>query len=300
VSATASRDAAAAFEARATWESGLAATALALIAALDRLVSETDPSRAEMILRLATIAYLVGLAALLVARRERPNVSLSLFAWTTAIAAYSVMLPFLAQRWVATHRPYEPMLRQALVMVLAGAFAPARFLFGMVPIVLLLAEAAFEYWQLDLRHNPILWFGTPGRVALYGAVAAVLAYRRARALQRERALVEREQEALALERLARVAMAVHDTTNNALQTLMVSAHLLKTDPTQSDRVAPAMLRAVEKLKTVNDAFGAYKRQVDWRPGDESFDAAEVLASGGAPPTGDRAAGAAPRRPVPGG
>jgi len=282
VSASASRDAAAAFEARNTWESGLAVTLLALVAAVDRLVSEPDPSRVEMILRLATIAYLVGLAALLVVRRKRPSVTLGLVAWTTAIAAYIIMLPFLAQRWIATERPFEPMLRQTLGMIIVSAFAPARLVAAVVPIVLVFGEMAIEYWVLDLRHSPLVWFGTPARVACWGAVALVLAYRRGRALQRERSLVEREQEAVVLERLARVAVAVHDINNNALQTLMVSATLLESDAAQADRVVPAMLRAVEKLKTVNDAFGAYERQLEWQPGDESFDAAAVLASAGAP------------------
>ena len=283
MNATAPRDAAAAYEARATWQSGLAVTLLVLGAGLDRLVSERQVPRAESIVRLASIAYLVALTVWLAARRKRPTLALGLFAWTTAIAAWVAMLPLLAVRWEAIHRPWEPLLRQVAAMLVIGAFAPARVVFGIAPIVLVLVECAVEYWLLGVRHSASLWFGTPLRIAFYGAIAIFIAYRRARALQRERALVEREQEALALERLARVALAVHDVNNSALQTLMASAAILETDAGQAGRVAPGMLRAVEKLKTVNDAFGAYQRQVEWRAGDESFDAAAVLASAGAAP-----------------
>ena len=289
-------DAAAAYEARTTWQSGLFATLLVLASSLDRLVSERGVGRAETTVRLLSIAYLVGVVGVLWATRKRPSLHLALFAWTTAVIPYVIILPMMGHRWDAAHHPWEPLLRQAMAMMLLGAFAPARVLFGLLPIVLVLVESAIEYWLLGMRHSPALWFGTPGRVAFYAAIAVALAYRRGRALQRERALVEREQEAVALERLARVALAVYDVSNNAIQTLVASAALVEADAAQAAHVAPAMLRAAEKLKSVNDAFGSYQRQVEWRAGDESFDAAAVLSSGG----GDRAAGATARRSRTGG
>jgi hypothetical protein len=281
VNGAARSDAAAAFEARNTWWSALAATGVVLAAALDRLLSEHDVSRGEAILRIVSIVVLVGLGAVLVGTHKRPSIRLALFAWTIATVAYIVMLPLLGQRYETIGRPWEPLFRQTLAMLVLAAFAPARLLFGVLPIALLLVDSAAEYWLLGLRHSHALWWGTPGRIAFYAAVSLAIVFRRSRALQRERELVEREQEALALERLARVALAVHDVTNNALQTLTASAALLETDATQAQQVAPGMVRAVEKLKTVNDAFGAYQQQVEWRAGDESFDAAAVLAAGGA-------------------
>jgi hypothetical protein len=281
VKSAVSADAAAAFEARSTWWSALAVNVLVLAAGCDRLVSEEGVGRGEMILRAVSIAYGLAICGALLATRKRPSLRFALFAWTGAIVPYLFMLPVLGRRWVAMHLPWEPMFRQTLAMLLLGAYAPARVVFGVLPIVLVFVECIFEYWLLGVRNDPYLRFGSPARVAFYAAFAIVLAYRRSRALQHERALVERDQEALALERLARVAVAVHDVSNSALQTLVASVAILERDAEQAPRLAPGIGRAVGKLQSVNAAFDHYQRQVDWRPGDESFDAAAVLASAGA-------------------
>ena len=282
VSVAGRSDAAAAFEARSAWWSALAINVFVLVSATDRLISETERGRAEALLGMATVALSGALVAALIATSRAPRMRLALAAWILAILPYMAMLPILGHRWDLGHRAWEPLFRQKFALLLVAAFAPPRFGFGIMPIVVLLGETALEYWGLGLRNSPYDLGGEPGRTLLfYGGLAVAVAYWRARDLQRERALVEREQEALVVERLARVALAVHDVTNNALQTLVASAAIVEKDPTESARLAAGMVRAVDKLKAVNDAFGAYQRQIDWHPGDESFDAGAVMASAGA-------------------
>ena len=275
-------DAAAAFEARSAWWSALAINVFVLVSAADRLISEDDKRRPEALLGIATVVLSGCFVAALVVEGRRPRIRLALTAWALALLPYTAMLPILGHRWDVSHRPWEPLFRQKLALLLVAAFAPPRFVIAVVPIVVLVIETALEYWVFGLRDSPYDLGGEPGRtIVFYGGLALAIAYRRARDLQHERALVEREQEALVVERLARVALAVHDVTNNALQTLVASAELVEKDPAQSARVAATMTRAIDKLKTVNDAFAAYQQQVDWHPGDESFDAGAVLASTGA-------------------
>lgn len=275
-------DAAAAFEARSAWWSALAINVFVLVSACDRLISETEARRPELLLGIATLAASGTLAALLVLQSRKPRVRFALVAWLVAMLPYTAMLPILGHRWDVSHRAWEPLFRQKLALLLVAAFAPPRFAYGIVPILVLVGETALEFWGLGLRNSPYGLGGEPARTILfYGTLAAAVAYRRARDLQRERALVEREQDALVIERLARVALAVHDVTNNALQTLVASAALVSKDPAQAPHLAAGMVRAVDKLKAVNDAFSAYQRQVDWRPGDESFDAKAVIDSAGA-------------------
>ncbi len=275
-------DAAAAFEARSAWWSALAINLFVLVSASDRLISVREPRRPELLLGIGTVALSGGLAAALVLMSRKPRLRFSCAAYIVAVLPYTAMLPLLGHHWDTSHRAWEPLFRQKLTLLLVAAFAPPRFLVGAVPIAVLLGETALEYWALGLRHSPYDLGGEPARTLLfYGGLAIAVCYRRARDLQRERTLVEREQEALVADRLARVALAVHDTTNNALQTLVASAAIVDKDPAASSRVAASIVRAVDKLRTVNDAFAAYRRQVDWRPGDESFDAGAVIASAGA-------------------
>jgi hypothetical protein len=183
-------------------------------------------------------------------------------------------------RYDAIHRAWEPLFRQKLALLLVAALAPPRLVFGAAAAGLIVIEVAVEYWGLGLEHSPWLWPGEPLRTFLYGAFAFAILYRRARDLQLERELIRREQEALVVERLARVALAVHDMTNSPLQTLVASAAIIETDPSQASSVAGGMVRAVAKLEALNDALSAYQKRIVWRIGDESFDPRAVIASAG--------------------
>ena len=275
-------DAAAAFEARSAWWSALAINLFVLVSATDRLISVEHAERPALLLGAGTLALSGALVVALAVMSRAPRARFALAAWVLAIVPYVAMLPLLGHHWDASHRAWEPLFRQKLALLLVAAFAPPRFAVGVVPIVVILGETVLEFWGLGLRKSPYDLGGEPWRTLLfYGGLAVAITYRRARDLQRERALVEREQEALVADRLARVALAVHHVTNNALQTLVAGVAIVEKEPAESPRLAGSLARAVGKLKAVNEAFAAYRRQVDWRPGDESFDADAVLASAGA-------------------
>ena len=280
MSAAATSDAAQTFEARAAWWSAVAMNTLVLFGALDRLVSEGQVPSVEMILRLCSIAFSLALLATLVSMRRAPHTRFALAAWFFGMLPFLVMLPVLGHRWDATHRSWEPLFREKLALFMVAALAPPRAWLGVAGVGLVLGTVAIECWPLDLRHSPYFWPREPWRTFVYGAMASAIAWKRGRDLEREQALLLRQQEALVLERLARVALAVHDMTNTPLQTLVVSAAILERDPAQSAQVAAGMVRAVEKLKTLNDALSTYQSQVEWRPGDESFDPRAVIASAG--------------------
>ena len=282
MSAKNGHDAAAAFEARSAWWSALALNVFVLVTAVDRLISESDMRRPEALIGMATVALTGVLVAALVATSRAPRMRLAQSAWLLAMVPYAVMLPILGHRWDVSHRAWEPLFRQKLALLLVAAFAPPRFALGIIPVVVLLAETALEYWGLGLRDSPYGLGGEPGRTILfYGGLAIAVAYRRARDLQHERALIEREQESLLLERLARVAVAVHDMTNTPLQTLVASIAVVDKEPERCAEVAGGMARAVEKLRALSEAFASYQQRVEWRAGDESFDARAVIASAGA-------------------
>jgi hypothetical protein len=282
VSVAASSDAAQAFEARAAWQSAIFLNAVVLFGALDRLVSETGVSSGEMTLRLCSMVFSSTILVALYWMRKAPRRRFALWAWIIGILPFLVMLPVMGLRWDAARRSWEPLFRQKLAAMVSATLAPPRVLVGMAGIGLIVVEVAVEWWLVPLRHSPYAWPGEPLRAFVYCAVAMAIAWQRGRELERERALVQREQEALVIERLARVALAVHDMTNTPLQTLVASAAIVEKDPTQSQRVAGVMLRAVEKLKTLNDALSTYQSQIAWRAGDEAFDPRAVIASAGQP------------------
>jgi hypothetical protein len=218
--------------------------------------------------------------------RQAPRLDFARVAWVVGILPFVVALPFLARRYELQPRGWEPLFRHKLALLLIATLTPPRARIGLLPVALLVVEALVEYWLLGLRHSRYLWPGEPLRTLVYAFIAGALLYRRARDMQRERALVKREEDARVVERLARVALAVHDMTNTPLQTLVAGVELVASDASQAARALPSMVRAVDKLRSLSDALASYQKQVSWRTGDESFDPRQVIESAGVPPPAD--------------
>src|SRR5260370_40645938 len=117
-------DAATAFEARSAWWSALAINVFVLVSASDRLLSETDKTRPEALLGMATVALSGALAVALGAMSRAPRMRFALAAWILAIVPYTAMLPILGHRWDVSHRAWEPLFRQKLALLLVAAFPP--------------------------------------------------------------------------------------------------------------------------------------------------------------------------------
>jgi hypothetical protein len=89
-------------------------------------------------------------------------------------------------------------------------------------------------------------------------------------------LREARAEAEALERLARLFLAVRDATNTPLQTLELCLTLLERRHPESAPTTETMERAVRRLRSLTQRLGSVDPLVVWREGDESFDADTLL------------------------
>ena len=82
-------------------------------------------------------------------------------------------------------------------------------------------------------------------------------------------------DAAALDRLARVTVAVRDAANTPLQTLEVSAALLESKHLDAKPIVDRITRAVSRLRQLTQVLATYERP-QWQHGDDSFDAEERL------------------------
>jgi GAF domain-containing protein len=82
-------------------------------------------------------------------------------------------------------------------------------------------------------------------------------------------------ESQALERLARVALAIRDMANTPLQTLTLSLALLGPQKEQREIVF-RMERALDRLKELDDALSRYASQIRWKEQDVAFDPLAVI------------------------
>jgi hypothetical protein len=228
-------------------------------------------------LRVLHVLWVLLLLGLLVSRRHR----LSSRAVEACFAG--AVLPFLPLFALAEHAMtglglvWVPMTGHRLVMLALGVLAPTSLWLGGVLIGALALEAAVLWYALGLGTHPGVrspW--EPWVTLIYGGVAlAVLAYR-VRSFHIELRLREARAKAEALERLARLFLAVRDATNTPLQTLELSIALLQRRHPECASTTQTMARAVQRLRSLAQRLGIADPLVVWREGDESFDAETVL------------------------
>ncbi|HYO59524.1 hypothetical protein [Archangium sp.] len=228
-------------------------------------------------LRALHVLWVLVLLGVLLARRRRrtPGLIEACFA--------GGVLPFLPLFAMAEHAMtgsgliWVPMTGHRLVMLSIGVLAPTGMWFGGGLIAAFALEAVVLWYALGLGGHPGVrspW--EPWVTLIYGGVAlSMLAYR-VRSHNVELKLREARAEAEALERLARLFLAVRDATNTPLQTLELSIALLRRRSPESEPTAATMERAVQRLRSLAQRLGSVDPLLVWREGDESFDADAML------------------------
>jgi hypothetical protein len=105
--------------------------------------------------------------------------------------------------------------------------------------------------------------GEPFGIIAYGSFALVLLAFKQRSYALRVELQRARSEKVAIERVARVAMALRDLANTPVQTLeLIRQKLMAADPqwrAQTERMG----RALERLRRLNDILGPYQAAVMW-------------------------------------
>lgn len=229
------------------------------------------------VLRVLHALWALGLLGVLLARRERLGTE-----WLEACFAGAV-LPFLPLFALAEHAMagsglvWVPMTGHRLVVLVLGVLAPIGLRLGGGLIAAFVLEAVVLWYALGLGHHPGVrspW--EPWGTIVYGAVGLALLAYRVRTFHIELELREARAHAEALERMARLFLAIRDATNTPLQTLELGLALLrKRHPGVAPSLVP-MERSVERLRALAQRMGIADPLVVWREGDESFDAETML------------------------
>jgi hypothetical protein len=200
---------------------------------------------------------------------------------TLFVTAGILLLPiFWAEEYamLSTGRPWSPFTGEKLTMLGIAMLIPAELWIGAVGILLCAGEALVFWYAFELDAYPLQVAASEPWITLFHALVALglLAYR---VRQQEQSLEfsRARAETAALERLARVAVAVRDAANTPLQTLEVSTRLLETRHPEARPIADRIARAVDRLRQLTQLLAGYERE-EWHQGDESFDSAQRLKS----------------------
>jgi hypothetical protein len=228
---------------------------------------------------LRVVHVLCGLLLLgvLLARRHHPTPRLIEACFAGGVLPFLPLFALAEHSMASSGLVWVPMTGHRLVMLAIGVLAPTGLWLGGGLIAAFAGEAVVLWYALGLGSHPGVrspW--EPWVTLVYGGVAlAMLAYR-VRSHTIELKLREARAEAEALERLARLFLAVRDATNTPLQTLELSIALLRKRSPESEATAATMERAVQRLCSLTQRLGSVDPLLVWREGDESFDADAML------------------------
>jgi hypothetical protein len=229
------------------------------------------------VLRVLHVLWSLGVLGVLLARRHAltPRSIDGLF-----VAA---VLPFLPLFAVAEHamalsgRTWEPMTGHRLVMLAISVLAPTRLWLGGGLIAAFALEAVVLWYALGMVHllGGFVW--EPWLTLVYGGVALGLLGWRVRNHTIELKLRRARADAEALERLARLLLALRDAANTPLQTLELALTLLRQGGAGGNpALLASMERAVHRLRALTQRMAAADALLVWHKGEESFDAESVL------------------------
>jgi hypothetical protein len=180
-----------------------------------------------------------------------------------------VLLPTVVMTWMiddahaannAYWVPYEPNKLSVLTLAI---IAPPGWPIGMVAISLFVGSALLHHMMLADAIRARMSAGEPFGIIAYGVFALVVLGFKQRGYALRSELEHERSEKVAMERVARVSMALRDLANTPVQTLeLVRQRLLTEDPqlrTQTERMG----RALERLRRLNDILAPYQSAVVW-------------------------------------
>jgi hypothetical protein len=180
-----------------------------------------------------------------------------------------VLVPTVVMTWLiddarAAHSPYwvpyEPIKLSALTLAM---IAPPGWRVGTVAISVFVGSALIHHLMLAEALRARMAAGEPFGVIAYGMFALVVLAFKQRGYMLRGELEHERSEKLALERVARVAMALRDLANTPVQTLELVRQRLLTDDPQLAIQTERMGRALERLRRLNDILAPYQSSVVW-------------------------------------
>lgn len=180
-----------------------------------------------------------------------------------------VLLPTVVMAWMvdearAAHSaywvPYEPNKLSVLTLAI---IAPPGWPIGMLAILLFVGSALLHHMMLAPGLRARMSAGEPFGIIAYGVFALVMLGFKQRGYVLRGELEHERAEKVALERVARVSMALRDLANTPVQTLELVRQRLLTDDPQLSVQTERMGRALERLRRLNDLLAPYQSAVVW-------------------------------------
>jgi hypothetical protein len=172
-----------------------------------------------------------------------------------------------SRSWV----PFQPNKLSVLTSALLAPTTPV----GLVTIGLFGGSALIQYATFDASVRARFPFGEPAAMIAFTLFALAVLWYRTRQRRLEREIIRSQSESALLGQVARRFLALRDLANTPLQTIEVSASLIREIP--AARVhGERIQRSLERLQEWQRILGEDAAHVPWTDADVGFDALALL------------------------
>jgi hypothetical protein len=260
---------------RRAWRGSIVAVLLNLVGMpIDMLIARSI-ARAPLWPNVMSILVAAVLLAILVARRHERRVWVANLVFLVSAFTIVTALWFSNRFYAESGRAWVPFQANKLGMLTVALLAPQLWV-GLLSIGGYAGAAVAQLATFSAATQARIALGEPWATIAIGAFAAVLFAYRLKRIAVEREVVRAQTEKAAMADFARRLLAIRDLANTPLQTIAFASASARIEHPEIATTLDRIDRAIADIKALDERLRAYERELTWMPGEESFDANDML------------------------
>ena len=227
-------------------------------------------------IRLAMLGLGVVVLTISIARRRRWNTKLASLLFVSNAAAYYVVAWIWHANAARSGEPWVPFEAYKAYFIALAVLIPVSYWINVLLMAGFVIEAIIIWTVLDLPHSEtaVIQHEPWATLVFIAMAAALLGFRVshdrvARDLERARSRAEM------LEQVARVFLSIRDKANTPLQTLRVTAAIVRERHPESVALADTVSRSTDRIAETSALLSRFDAKVTW-PSEDLMTDDEIL------------------------
>jgi hypothetical protein len=206
------------------------------------------------------------LVIILLARRRNPTARLSAIVFLVNTGVLLVALWITSGAYAAAPGRWIPFQANKIGALAAAILAP-DLATGIVSIGGFVGMVVLRYATLTAAQQERLPIAEPWVIFIYAVFALAMLWYRVHSVALAKRMLRIRTESIATQRLARTFLAMRDFTNTPLQTIELSAHILRARCPDMAPVLDRVDRSINRLYRLNRSLSVYESRIDWTEDD---------------------------------
>jgi hypothetical protein len=206
------------------------------------------------------------LAVVMVARRRHPTARLATTVFMMNTLVLVVALWVITGAFAAAPGKWIPFQANKMGALAAGVLAP-DLATGIISIGGFVGMVLLRYATLPAALQERLPIAEPWVIFIYAVFALAMLGYRVHSVSLARRMLRVRTESIATQRMARTFLALRDFTNTPLQTIELSAHILRARCPDMGPVLDRVDRSIDRLYRLNRALAVYESRIEWTDDD---------------------------------